>query len=121
MSIISLCQHGGAKSVIAAALFNAAGLETPALALAGEDPYDAVPPPVIEMLAREGIDVSAFTPRQLTAADSAAASRIITIGCPLEGRHVESWDDVPMVSEEPEQALATIRRHVDALLAELRG
>ena len=48
--ILFLCQHGGAKSVIAASYFNRLaterGLSCTASSAAAEDPYDAVPAPV---------------------------------------------------------------------------
>ena len=117
--ILFVCQHGGAKSVIAASYFNAAGLPVTATAAAAEDPYDAVPAPAVDLLARDGFDVSGFKPRQIDERDLERAQRIIAIGCDVEG--AERWDDVPMVSEDPEGSAAAIRRHVDELVKELRG
>lgn len=116
MSILFLCPHGGAKSVIAAAFLNRAGLPVTAIAAASEDPYDAVPAPVVELL---GEELASFKPRQVTAEDLANATRVIAIGCDVAG--TEKWDDVPMVSEDLEGAVDAIRRHVDTLVTELRG
>lgn len=136
-NILFLCQHGGAKSVIAATYFNAgwtaatpvAALERAeekattgvaavqtytAVAASTDEPYDAVPEPVAKLLG-----IRDFTPRRVTPEDVAHAARIIAIECELEG--AERWDDVPKVSEDLEGAAAAIRRHVDALIAELRG
>ena len=117
MSIIILCQHGGAKSVIAATYLQAAGFE--AVALSAEDAYDAVPEPVIELLKGEGYDVASFKPRQVEQADLQNADRLIAIDCPIAG--AEQWTDVPKISEDLDGSVAAIRRHVDALIAELRG
>lgn len=117
--ILFVCPHGGAKSVIAATLANAAGLR--GVAVAGEDPYDAVPEPVVKRLAQEGFDVGGFKPRRLEPAEIEDAARVISIGCDISGANVERWEDVPMFSEDPEGSFAAIKRHVDALVKELGG
>ena len=117
--ILFLCPHGGAKSVIAATYFNSAGLPVTAVAAAADEPYDEVPAPVTGLLQREGFDVGSFHPRRVDERDLERALRIIAIGCEVEG--AERWDDVPQVSEDPEGSAAAIRRHVDALVEELRG
>ncbi len=116
--ILFVCQHGGAKSVVAASPFNrlAAGRGLPfvATAVAAEDPYDAVPTPVADHLQQEGFDVRAFRPRQVASGEIAAAARVVTIGCDVPGAH-ERWDDVPAASEDLQGSVAAIRRHVEAL------
>ena len=116
--ILFLCQHGGAKSVIAVSQFNrlAAGRGLPfvAAAAAAEDPYDAVPAPVADRLQREGFDVRAFQPHRVAPGEIGAAARVVTIGCDVPGAH-ERWDDVPAASEDLEGSVAAIRRHVEAL------
>lgn len=116
--ILFLCQHGGAKSVVAAFHFNrlAAGRGLPfvAAAAAAEDPYDAVPAPVADYLLREGFDVHAFQPHQVAPGEIETAARVVTIGCDVPGAH-ERWDDVPAASEDLQGSVAAIRRHVEAL------
>src|SRR5688500_16609968 len=103
-TIVFLCPYGGAKSVIAALSFNrmAEGHALPftALARAAEEPYDAVPPPVVGFLADEGFDVSTLKPRRVARETLAEAARIISIDCDLQapeftGLAIERWDDVP--------------------------
>ena len=122
--ILFLCQHGGAKSVIAVSHFNRLaaerGLPFVAAAAAAEDPYDAVPVPVADHLEREGFDVRAFKPHQVAPDEISAAARVVTIGCGVPGAH-ERWDDVPAASEDLEGSVAAIRRHVEALAEELDG
>ncbi len=120
-TILFVCPHGGAKSVIAASLFNAAGLPFRGVAAAGEDPYDSVPAPVVDRLAGQGVDVRAFKPRPVEAGEIEQAARVISIGCDVSGANVERWEDVPMFSEDPEGSFAAIRRHVDELVGELVG
>jgi arsenate reductase (thioredoxin) len=126
--ILFLCQHGGAKSVIAVSHFNRLaaerGLPFVAAAAAAEDPYEAVPAPVADHLQREGFDVRAFKPRQAEPGEISSAARVVTIGCEVPGAQggaavSERWDDVPAASEDLEGSVAAIRRHVEALAATL--
>ena len=125
MRVLFLCAHGGAKSVMAASYFNRlageGALPHAAIAAAAEEPYDSVPAPVAELLLSEGLDVRSFIPRSVGERDVDGAGRIVAIGCELEGVPVERWDDVPAASEDLEGSAAAIRRHVDALMEELRG
>jgi protein-tyrosine-phosphatase len=125
MNVLFLCTHGGAKSVMAASYFNRLAEERSlpfaAVAASAEDPYDAVPEPVADLLLRDGVDVRTFTPRPVEPRDMSEAARIVTIGCELPGAEVERWDDVPAASDDLEGSAAAIRRHVEALVEELRG
>lgn len=125
-TILFLCPHNAAKSVIAAAYFNAAAREKRlnyAADSAGTEPSDTVSPVVAQMLSREGIDVSAYQPRLVKPEELRTAARIVSIGCTPDElgstEHVEYWDDVPMVSQNPEGAREAIRTHVSQLIAEL--
>jgi arsenate reductase len=125
-TILFLCQHGGAKSVIAAAYFNrladAHRLPYVAMAAAAEDPYDAVPGPVAEFLQGDGFDVRSFEPRRVEPGDVSAAARVVAIDCRAAGAgSVEHWDDVPPASDGVDASASAIRRHVEALAEELRG
>lgn len=127
-TILFLCPHGGAKSVIAASYFNQLakerGLPLTGVAAATEEPYDRVPPPVAAALAQEGIDVSAYRPRRLENEAAARALRIVAIDCDLGKAAIgassaERWDDVPKVSDDLAGAMRAIRRHSEKLLQEL--
>lgn len=126
--VLFLCPHNAAKSVIAAVYFNQLAQRN-ALSVtadsAGTEPSEVISPVVVDMLAHEGLDVSAHLPRQVTRSDLQEATRIISMGCTAEAlqiaaERVEFWSDVPMVSQQPEQARAVIRVHVERLIAELR-
>ena len=122
MRILFLCQRGGAKSVIAASYFNrlAAERDLPfvATAAAAEDPYDAVPDPVVHHLQRDGFDVRAFKPQHVDAGELETAAKIVAIDCDVPAAN-ERWDDVPKVSDDLEGAAAAIRRHVETLVDDL--
>lgn len=127
-TVLFLCPHGGAKSLIAASYFNriaqARQLPFQAIAAAAEDPYPEVPANVAETLGREGFDVRGFRPRPVAARDFGAAEVVITIDCDLpafdtRSARVDCWDDVPKVSVDLEGSRAAIRRHVQTLADEL--
>ncbi len=127
--ILFLCQHGGAKSVIAASYFNRLAeqqsLPYLAVAAAAEDPYAAVPPLVAEFLQRDGLDVRSFSPRHVEAGDVSSAARVVSIDCNLQdvvvSSNLERWDDVPPASDGVDASASAIRRHVEALAKDLRG
>jgi arsenate reductase (thioredoxin) len=127
--ILFLCPHNAAKSVIAAAYFNrlAAAKHLPWTAdSAGTEPSEAVSPVVVAMLAGEQLDVSQHQPRRFTEVELQSASRVISSGCTAEElglppERVELWNDVPMVSQQPEAARDAIRAHVEALVKTLNG
>ncbi len=126
-TILFLCPHNAAKSVIAAAYFRRLATER-SLAYwadsAGTDPDERPSPAVVKALQEEGIDVSDHRPRPVTAEDLASAHRVISLGCDpgdLSGLDVpvEQWDDVPPPSRDLQASREAIRRHVNILLEEL--
>lgn len=127
-TILFLCPHNAAKSVIAAAYFNRLADEKGLSFIgnsAGTEPSDTVSPDVVAMMKEEGLDVSQFKPRLVMPEEFQTAARIISIGCTPEelngAGQVEYWDDVPMVSQNPEGSRHAIRTHVNRLVAELAG
>jgi arsenate reductase len=122
MTVVFVCEHGAAKSVIAAALLERLAAERgdPMRALArGTEPDDQISEAAATGLLAEGIDVGGWQPRQLTPADLARARRIVSFGPDLSpllasGRSapVERWDDVPSVSEGFTAARAAILRRL---------
>ena len=126
-TILFLCPHNAAKSVLAAAYFDQLsrdrGLDYRA-ASAGTSPDAAPSPAVVALLRDEGIDVAGHRPRRLTTEDLISAQRVISLGCdPGEltgGRaRVDRWDDVPPVSQDLGASRAAIKRHLDELVNEL--
>jgi arsenate reductase len=121
-TILFLCPHNAAKSVIAAAYCERLAAErglTLRAASAGTDP--GVSPGVAGALLAEGIDVRAHRPRRVTAEELASASRVVSLGCDLgdiapPGLVVERWDDVPSLSADLTGARAVIAAHVRRLV-----
>jgi arsenate reductase len=123
-TVVFVCEHGAAKSVIAAALLERLAIERgdPVRALArGTEPDRHISAAVAARLLEEGIDVRGWQPRQLTQADLAPADRIVSFGPDLssfltaEGAPFERWHDVPPASEEFNAARAAILRRLPSL------
>jgi arsenate reductase (thioredoxin) len=127
-SVVFVCEHGSVKSLIAASLFNqAAGAKSlPLRAVArGVVPDESVPSAIAEALARDGFQVKDFKPLQVSRTEAAAATRVVAISLDsgllksIERSEVEKWNDVPAASTDYIAAREALRRHVDALLAQL--
>jgi arsenate reductase (thioredoxin) len=123
-TILFLCPHNAAKSVIAAAYFERFAAErgvTRRATSAGTDPDPGLSPGVAGALLAEGIDVRAHRPRRVTAEELARASRVVSLGCDLgdmapPGLVVEHWDDVPSPSADLTRACAVIATCVRQLV-----
>ncbi len=126
-TILFLCPHNAAKSVLAAAYFDQLarerGLDYRA-ASAGTSPDAAPSPAVVAMLRDEGIDVSVHRPRLVTSEDLTNAHRVISLGCDLDdldgsNAWVDRWDDVPPASQDLSASRAAIPRRLNELVTEL--
>lgn len=123
-TILFLCPHNAAKSVMAAVYFlqlaQQHGLDWQAVS-AGTEPSAAVSPVVAALLQTEGIDVSNYRPRATTHEELSAVSRIISMGCDLEGQGlpVTYWYDVPPASEDVSATREVILTHLQQLVEEL--
>jgi len=126
--VLFLCPHAAAKSVIAKAYFNqiATQLNLPFIAdSAGTEPDEVVSASVVSLLAEEGIDVSSHIPRLVTPDDISTATHIVSMGCTaqelnIDAEQLETWTDVPPVSEKPLHARDVIRSHVEQLIHDLQ-
>jgi protein-tyrosine-phosphatase len=129
-SVLMVCEHGSVKSVMAASLFNQAAAERhlPFRAVArGLNPDASVPVPIATALAKDGFDVRSFVPARVSDGDVAGASRVIAIGVDPKSVGVaarptiEMWDDVPAATVDYAAARASLKQHVEALLADLQA
>src|SRR5215216_4020924 len=118
-TILFLCPHHAAKSVIAAAYFNRLAQQKGLSWVgdsAGTEPDEAVSPVVVELLKQENIDVSQHQPRRVIGDELQTAARIISMGCTAEelsvspGR-IEQWN-IPAVSQNPKGASEAILAHI---------
>ncbi len=125
--IVFVCEHGAAKSILAAAYFNrvakARGLDLQAVAR-GTNPDNELSPQVIKGLLRDGLTPTEPTPQRLTPADLQSAQQIITFcELPVEYQQqdiVEHWNDIPPVSENYETARAAIVKRINYFVNQIR-
>src|SRR2546426_3733861 len=106
-TVVFVCLHGAAKSLIAATLFQRLADErglSERSTFAGTEPEPAVQPNVVVRLLEEGVDVRPLRPRRVTRDELASAWRVVSFGCDLAAlapdARIERWDDVPAVSED---------------------
>ena len=121
--VLFVCQHGAAKSVIAARYFStlarARGMTVDAAA-AGIEPDDAIPPHVIAGLRNDGIHVDDTPPQGLTPEMLKNARLVISFGCDLSGFNdaaaIVQWPDVPAVSDGYDASRTVIVDRLNAIL-----
>jgi len=123
-TILFVCLHGAAKSLVAATHLERLAAERGArmrAEFAGTEPDPELAPAAVAGLLAEGLDVPGQRPRRVTEEDMRAASRVIAFGCDpgaiAPGVPVERWDDVPAVSEDYRAARDAIVSRLSALLA----
>ena len=126
--IVFVCEHGAAKSIIAAAYFNKLAAETSLQLRAsarGTNPDRELSTSAILGLREDGLTPEESIPQILSLEDVDSAQRIVSF-CELpEDYHkktfVERWDDIPPVSENYEKARDEILERLNRLIKELRG
>jgi len=127
-TVVFVCLHGAAKSLIAATLFqrlaDERGLGVRST-FAGTEPDPAIQPNVVARLLEEGVDVRPLRPRRVTRDELASAWRVVSFGCDLTAlaldARIERWDDVPAVSEDYGRARDVIAARVRMLVGQASG
>jgi protein-tyrosine-phosphatase len=124
-TVVFVCEHGNAKSLIASEWFNRLardrGLKARAVSR-GLTPETPVPPAIAEKLRGDGFDVSAFEPRAFAPADLDGAARVVLISAEAPtwaarpGRPVDKWDGIPPASERYEASRDAMRSRMEALV-----
>jgi arsenate reductase len=125
-TVLFMCPHGAAKSVLASAYFQRLAKErglNVRVESAATQPDAEVAPAVASHLTKNGYAVIA-KPRRVTSEDLAMADVVISIGCdvkglPLPANKLRTWDDVPSPSEDFARADEAIRKRVVDLVEEL--
>ena len=121
--IVFVCEHGSAKSVIAAThcrrLAQERGLNVEIVSR-GSAPDAEVPAGVRNGLKADGLDVGSMKPAAVTASDLQGASKIISFGPDLSplagGKPVEDWSATPAVSVDYQAARSYIVKRIQQLL-----
>lgn len=121
--IVFVCEHGAAKSIIAAAYFNKLAQEKNlglhAIAR-GTHPDSEFSSKAITGLRDDGLTPTEVVPQKLSLADVESAQRIITF-CELPAEYqpkvsVEHWENVPPVSENYGKARDAILERLNRLM-----
>jgi protein-tyrosine-phosphatase len=128
-TVLFLCPHGAAKSVLASAYFDRLAKErglTVRVEAAGNDPDSTISPAVAAHLQRQGYPAPKSRPRKVTSKDFESADVVISIGCDLTALpqprgKLARWDEVPPLSEDFGRADEAIRKRVVDLIAALRS
>lgn len=124
--LVFVCEHGAAKSILAAAYFNKLArdrnLHLTALAR-GTLPDAELSSKTVSGLLSDGLSPTESMPTKLTFEDMESAQQVIAF-CTLPGEYsqrarVEYWDRVPPVSEGYEKARDAIVAHLEELLDHL--
>ena len=120
--IVFVCEHGAAKSIIAAAYFNKlaeeANSEIRAMAR-GTTPDQELSPKTVSGLKVDGLIPTGMIPQKLSIEDVEGAQKIVTF-CELPVEYqshvpIETWDGIPPVSENYELARDEIVKRVKQL------
>lgn len=124
-TIVFVCEHGSAKSLIASQWFNKVaaerGLSVRSVSR-GITPDASVPPAIANNLAGDGLAPDGFVPKALSRADLATASRVVTIGVDAVSLTkgvpvpVETWNDIPPASENYAASRDAMRARMEQLL-----
>jgi protein-tyrosine-phosphatase len=120
--VVFVCEHGAAKSVVAAAwlrrIASDAGIELRAVAC-GTDPDPELSTAAVDGLNRDGLAPDEAAPRVVDAADIQAAWRVIVfgseVGAALADVPHETWE-VPAVSDGYEAARDVIVERLSAVV-----
>ena len=126
-SVLFVCVHNAGRSQMAAAFLTHLAGDRVRVRSAGSAPADAVNPAVVAAMAEAGVDISAETPKVLTATAVRSSDVVITMGCGdacpvLPGKRYLDWalDDPAGRGVEAVRPIRDeIERRVRGLLAEL--
>jgi protein-tyrosine-phosphatase len=125
--VVFVCEHGTVKSVVALEHFNrlaqARGLDVVGVSR-GTRPDTAVPEIVRRGLARDGFDLSLFSPRAFTRADLGSAMLVVALDAdvaPIVGNAVPvaKWDGLPSVMSDYDNGRRAIVARVEKLVDSL--
>ena len=123
--IVFVCEHGAAKSVIAAAYFNKlAGendLNLRAIAR-GTNPDVELSPKTLAGLQADGLTPGESAPQMLSQTEVGSAQRVVAF-CELPEAYqhiavIDQWEDIPPVSEDYEKARDAIVERINKLIDE---
>jgi arsenate reductase len=129
IQVLFVCEHGNVKSLMAASYFNqmAHQRKLPYRAVSRGSAPDSTtaPPAIVAGLQKDGVDVAAFHPAAVEAADIAASQQLVLINTELPANtqaqqiSTERWTDVPPASVNFDAARDSLKAHVARLIDQL--
>jgi arsenate reductase len=126
-TILFVCEHGAARSTIAAAYFNKfakeRGLNYTAI-FKGTEPDTHLTPGTAKGLKADKFETVNWKPEKVTSQDIKNATKIITFDCELpivenESFQIEQWNGIPPISENYNVARDEIIKKVQQLISSL--
>lgn len=124
-TVLFLCPHNAAKSVVAAALLQRASDEADmglTIRTGGTEPDEAVYPKIRARLEADGLTTNEV-PKLVTAEQLDAADLVINMGCDHNdlprARQITDWQ-ISHFSDDFEAAYSAITDHIAALVADLQ-
>jgi arsenate reductase (thioredoxin) len=125
--ILFVCEHGAARSTIAAAYFNKLAKEQGLNYIAvfkGTDPDTVLTPAIAKGLVKDSFDISGWTPKLVSGQDIKSAYKIVTFDCKLPTQDsvsipAEQWNGIPAISKDYNIARNEIVEKVNQLITEL--
>lgn len=121
--IVFVCEHGTAKSIIAAAYFNKLAEEkklTMRAIARGTHPDQELSQKTIDGLGQDGLHPTETNPKRLLWSEAQDAQRVVTF-CELpigyqDKAPIERWDTIPPVSEGYAKARDAMIEKIELLL-----
>ncbi|MDP8977921.1 MAG: metalloregulator ArsR/SmtB family transcription factor [Actinomycetota bacterium] len=125
-TVVFACVHNAGRSQMAAALFNRSAPDGWRAVSAGTRPADHVHPPVVDVMAEVGVDLSTAQPQLLTPEMADDAVLLVTMGCGEECPSLtvprQDWpvaDPAGLPLDEVRTIRDELRDRVTALLVEV--
>ena len=126
-AVLFVCVHNAGRSQMAAGYLQHLGGDRVTVLSAGSQPADRINPVAVQVMAEDGIDITAATPKVLANEAVHESDVVITLGCgdtcPIyPGKRYEDWE----LDDPAGQGIETVRpirdeikKRVEALLAEI--
>jgi len=127
-TVVFVCEHGSAKSIIAAIEFESMakekGLDLIVLSR-GTNPDAEIPKLIRDGLKADGYDAGNRKPTKVSEKDLQGAARIVSFGPDLkpwlaDGTAVLDWSATPSVSDDYQRARNYIRQQLEILLKDFK-
>lgn len=122
-TVLFLCTHNAGRSQMALGFFGRLAGDRAIAYSAGSEPADRINPSAIEVMAEQGIDITAQQPRRWTENMVEAADVVVTMGCGEEcpfipGRRYVDW---PLADPagQPVDAVRPIRDEIESRVRQL--